>query len=526
MEERYRLLYDALRVGVTVHVEGRMVYANEAAAAIFGVARETMVERAAAAHGATALGLTGELLSPQELPAARAAAGQNVAGEAIRLEIPGREPVWISVTSTSVREPPGNVIVVSTIEDLSRGRQPYRPEIVDPQTMAEFLTPGLAEAAAILVQLPESLLLGVAGTSAADPAVAGELQRVAAEAPSVSLRSRLLLQVMRSRRPLLLDGPASLELAGTASPRWREVIRAVAPGSLAILPLGEPESWGLAALARGGERPPLTEGDLKAAQARLAPLGEAIGRDRNAAAAARRLRRILALLQLEDQLAAAGSLEDLAAAGLDLLASELEAHAGEVWLSDGGGRLKRGAARGFRLGSLGTSERRVGEGVTGRIAADRRPVLISDLERTGRHVVRAELIKTERLRSYSGFPILSSGQCLGVIGLFHREQVVPDQEWTAFARLVASRLASALLPARRLPASAGGPMASPLTQSELRVLTLLSEGLANSEVAARLHLSENTVKFHAGNIYRKLGVRNRLEAARSAAARGLLQPAP
>lgn len=53
-----------------------------------------------------------------------------------------------------------------------------------------------------------------------------------------------------------------------------------------------------------------------------------------------------------------------------------------------------------------------------------------------------------------------------------------------------------------------------LSPRELEVLRLLAEGLTNQEIAHRLGLSENTVKFHVQNIYQKLGVSNRTEAAR------------
>lgn len=42
---------------------------------------------------------------------------------------------------------------------------------------------------------------------------------------------------------------------------------------------------------------------------------------------------------------------------------------------------------------------------------------------------------------------------------------------------------------------------------------MASLGLTNGEVAARLHVTVHTVKFHLGAIYRKLGVTNRTEAA-------------
>lgn len=53
-----------------------------------------------------------------------------------------------------------------------------------------------------------------------------------------------------------------------------------------------------------------------------------------------------------------------------------------------------------------------------------------------------------------------------------------------------------------------------LSSREEEVLTAVAEGLTNAEVAERLHISENTVKFHLQNIYQRLGVTNRTEASR------------
>jgi DNA-binding NarL/FixJ family response regulator len=55
-----------------------------------------------------------------------------------------------------------------------------------------------------------------------------------------------------------------------------------------------------------------------------------------------------------------------------------------------------------------------------------------------------------------------------------------------------------------------------LTARELEVLRLVAEGRTNGRVAAALAVSEQTVKFHLCNIYRKLGVGNRTEATRHA----------
>ncbi|NJM07447.1 response regulator transcription factor [Candidatus Gracilibacteria bacterium] len=56
------------------------------------------------------------------------------------------------------------------------------------------------------------------------------------------------------------------------------------------------------------------------------------------------------------------------------------------------------------------------------------------------------------------------------------------------------------------------PAAEPLTAREREVLRLIAEGLSNQELAARLHLSPQTVKVHTRNIYSKLGVTSRTQA--------------
>jgi DNA-binding NarL/FixJ family response regulator len=53
-----------------------------------------------------------------------------------------------------------------------------------------------------------------------------------------------------------------------------------------------------------------------------------------------------------------------------------------------------------------------------------------------------------------------------------------------------------------------------LSDRQLQVLKLLSEGLSYEEIGARLYITTNTVKFHVRSIFLRLGVRNRVSAAR------------
>ncbi|WP_417584373.1 response regulator [Pelagibacterium sp.] len=52
-----------------------------------------------------------------------------------------------------------------------------------------------------------------------------------------------------------------------------------------------------------------------------------------------------------------------------------------------------------------------------------------------------------------------------------------------------------------------------LTDQEARVLRLVSQGFSNAEIGRTLEVQEKTVKFHLSNIFEKLAVRNRVEAA-------------
>jgi DNA-binding NarL/FixJ family response regulator len=63
---------------------------------------------------------------------------------------------------------------------------------------------------------------------------------------------------------------------------------------------------------------------------------------------------------------------------------------------------------------------------------------------------------------------------------------------------------------------------SHLTVRELEILELVAAGWANREVAASLWISNETVKFHLANIYRKLGVGDRRHAVKQARREGIL----
>ena len=107
--------------------------------------------------------------------------------------------------------------------------------------------------------------------------------------------------------------------------------------------------------------------------------------------------------------------------------------------------------------------------------------------------------------------------------LFDAVRVVAAGE-ALLAPGVTRRLISEFARIRPIAPAAAGPDLNMLTPRETEVLRLVAEGLSNQQIAARLVVTEETVKTHVSRLLHKLGLRDRTQAVIAAYESGLVVP--
>jgi len=148
------------------------------------------------------------------------------------------------------------------------------------------------------------------------------------------------------------------------------------------------------------------------------------------------------------------------------------------------------------------------------------------------HEQRLSLFAREGFQSYVSLPLVARNNFQGVLEVFHRSKLEPDQEWFDFLSALGSVAAIAIDNAamqRRLhmdelaePPRKRHTAAPDLSRLEQQILRLAVEGRTNREISTEVHLSQNTIKFHVRQILQKAGVVNRTELAHEATRQGWL----
>jgi GAF domain-containing protein/DNA-binding CsgD family transcriptional regulator len=345
---------------------------------------------------------------------------------------------------------------------------------------------------------------------------------------------------METGEPVLMPAVPYDDLLGMLRDDIREYLRRNAP------PLGAPPRYlgvlivpmrargaivGTLGLFERRTSNPLTDHDVRWLQTIGDRTGVAAENAQLYVDAISRLERLTALRNVGLAITGSPDLRLTLGVILNQVTSGLGIDAADVlMLDEKDGTLALAASTGFQSTSIPDYRLPVDENLPGRIMTGRRMETVTALGAFSQFR-RRSLFAREGFRSYGAVPLIARGKLMGVLEVFHRAELQPDQEWNEFLDALGSEASIALDNAgmyQQLQRT-GGPQASEpkapvpdLSRLERQILALLVEGDSNRDIAEKVHLSQNTVKFHVAQLLQKLAVNNRTELARKATREGWL----
>lgn len=163
------------------------------------------------------------------------------------------------------------------------------------------------------------------------------------------------------------------------------------------------------------------------------------------AAATRRMEHLQALRDLDVAISSSMDLQVTLAVLLDKVTTRLGVDAGDVLLLNPATQcLDFVKGRGFRAATVPRPPLRLGQGSAGRAALERRLVAVHDRRQTPEDPHVAPLLSREGFVAHFAVPLVSKGQVEGVLEIFHRAPLQPDQEWVDFLITLAGQAAIAI----------------------------------------------------------------------------------
>jgi putative nucleotidyltransferase with HDIG domain len=202
-------------------------------------------------------------------------------------------------------------------------------------------------------------------------------------------------------------------------------------GSLTALTVGEPRDF--------------TEDELLllhgiADQAALAIVNTSLYKYAN-----HRLEKLQALRAIDIAISSNRNLQETLDVVLAQITKQLQVDAAVILLlNEAGERLEFGASRGFQSLKSTFKNLRVGEGMAGRAVQQRQIVHVHDLRVDSQALINAPSLAREGFVSYYAAPLISQGQVKGVLEVFHRSLLDPDNEWLDFLEILAGQAAIAI----------------------------------------------------------------------------------
>ena len=558
------LQFDDLPGALVVYdADGTLIKANQAALNLLGAEAEELIGSRAALAGWLVTDVAGWPDAENLHPAIAAIRSQHAQREVVaRVIRPDGAEVWIQIDAVPVTTSTGSVShVVTTLADLTRvfhdarlPRSGYGDHALaaitdqlagsrlDPAAILQAVTSTLSKLrsgtwmAALMNKDPGTLRIVAAND--ADPEVAAYIENIQLRpnAPTFTISSR----VIDSGEPVLIPNVSYDEFIGLLNTDIRDYVEKNAPpisfpaphlGVLVVPMRARGAVVGTLGLFEPRGSKPLTERDVRWAQAIADRIGLATDNAQLYVDAVTRLERLTALRSVGLAMSGSNDLRltlqvilDQAVAGLGVDAADI------LLLNEKDGLLGLMASTGFHSTSLPDYRLPVDDKLPGRAFFSSRTETVTTMGFFSQFR-RRSLFAREGFQAYGAVSLITQDKLVGVLEVFHRTQLQPDNEWVDFldalgsdAALAIDRaaLVSRLQQTTRDGASKPSVALPDLTHVEKEILRYLVEGLPNRAIADKVHLSQNTIKFHVSQMLDKGEVSNRTELARKATQEGWL----
>src|SRR5712664_2602880 len=494
--------------------QGRVTQANQAALEMLGLASEQDIVGSLAVDAGWHRTDTAGWPDLDNLHPAVAAiqTGQPQLRIVIRCNRPDGSEVWMQVDAIPVIGDAGAVTgAVATLTDVSKILMDSRLQ------HARYGDEALAEVTAQLAAArldPAAILMAVTGTLSrlrsgtwvaslinkdprtvrvvaandADPLVARYIEdmHLSPTSPTFTMAT----QVIETGEPVLIPTVPYDEFVAMLRDDVREYLSKNQPpvsspvrylGVLVVPMRARGATVGTLGLFERRSSNPLTEHDVRWLQAIADRAGLAAENAQLYVDAVSRLERLSALRNVGLAITGSPDLRLTLRVILDQVTAGLSVDAADVlMLDEADGTLAMVASTGFQSTSIPDYRLPVDEGLPGTAILGRRIETVTALG-AFTQFRRRSLFAREGFKSYGAVPLIARGKLTGVLEVFHRTQLQPDQEWLEFLDALGSEAAIAIDNAAmydQLQKAGAGPKspAPDLTRLEKEILALVVEG--------------------------------------------------
>ena len=446
-------------------------------------------------------------------------------------------------TSSKVEEPRGERILAAVADAITRmyGETLAVQSRIDTDAILKTVTTAIAQrlpvtSVAILMK-PDPETSRVVFADETNPGMADYLDTYIAsllrpgEAPTYGLARK----VIETNEPLLITSMSLERLQSMVAEEARHFSKTVpmpiAVDRLAMLMVpmrSGPAIIGTLALFDWQAAGTLTAADLEWMQRAADRVGLTVGNAQLRNKAMDRSERIAAMSDVALAISSGQDLRVTFNLILERVVSTLPVDAADIILvDDAEGGVTVSASVGFRSGFSGDVRTYMRPGAGMQWVTEHNVASPSTIEWIGQS--RRWILAREGLKSYTAAPMMIRKRFAGALEVFSRATLEPDEEWFGYLDAMATHAAIAFDNATMHDSVRRGAMAptsqrvSPapaLSDRELQILRMVVNGASNRDVAEKLHLSQNTIKFHVRQLLEKTGVANRTELATKAVQQG------